>query len=553
MSTDLRAGRARRRLNATLLFVALLTLVGASLACTDNGSDPVVDDPPVVDPRSGGRLVVGVGSPLDDLVPGAREWTSSELQFARAVYDPLAVYDNNYELQPELAASITPNEDFTDWVIELREDVFFHDSTPLDATTVQKNLEAQRSSATNAALMRPIKSIYVTGPLTLHVAMRAPWSTFPHILTGQPGYVVASSVLDSPPDQARPIGTGPFVVQEWSPDAATVTKNSAYWRSDLPRLDMVDFRFIEEPGARTEALQLGRVDMILTDDPVAITELAVEAEAQQLQLVIDPEVEDPKLTVSFNVGRAPFLDPVARRAVALATDRSGFEPLRFEGLLAPARTAFIPQSLWYNDVPLEPHDVALSQAEQAKYLQTYGAPLSFTVAVPAEPIPMRFAAEWQRQLAVAGITVQIVPQSGDDVRAAAATGSYEAVMLPMWGRWHPDWYYPYFHRAEMTPVGAPGFNYPRFGTLGIDAALDLARRTSELADQVDQYRNVQDELAAGHAYMFLARLPRAVGAQSDVRDLTTWSTAAGPPGLAMTGGTISLSSVWLDRAEPLAE
>lgn len=553
MSIDLRAGSARRRIGAIAILVALLSgAVAAGAGCTDQTSSGTENAEPQPDARNGGRLVVGIASPLDDVVPATREWTPSELQFARAVYDSLAVYDDNYELRPELAQSITPNDDFTDWVIELRPDVYFHDGSPLDAALVQRNLEAQRQSPSAGPLMRPVKSIYVTGPLTVHVGMRSPWSTFPHLLTGQPGFIAANASLDADAHLAPPVGTGPFIAEEWSTGAARLRKNSAYWREDLPRLDEVDLRFIGEAHERAEALRAGRLDMILTDDPVDITALDDDA-IDDLQGVMDPEVEDPKLTVVFNVSQPPFLDPVARHAVWSATNRQGFDSLRYDDLLAPVRTPFSPQSLWYNDVPLAPHDVAQARTDAATYGEIYGAPLSFTLAVPAEPVPMRFAAEWQRQLTDAGISMQIVPQSRDEITSAASVGAFEAVMLPMWGNWHPDWYYPVLHRAEMAARGAPGSNYPRFGTLGIDSALDLARQSAELADQVDQYRNVQDELASGEAYLFLARLPNAVIAREDVRDLTAWSTAAGPPGLTMQGGTVSLQSVWLDRAERPAE
>jgi peptide/nickel transport system substrate-binding protein len=550
MSPVSSAPRARRSLRV-LALIAVFVAVAAGCSCTATG-DGDQDTAPVVDPRSGGRLVIGASSPLDDVTPAGREWTPSELQFARGVYDSLAVYDDFYELRPELAKAITPNEDFTDWEIELREDVVFHDGSPLDAAVVQQNLEAQRRSPYAGSLLTPVRSIYVTSPTTVHVRMRAPWSTFPHILTGQPGYIAAPATLADTSGTPRPVGTGPFIAGQLSPEAASLEKNSAYWRDDVPLLDGLEFRVIGDDQERSEALDAGRVDLILTDDP---TDLSPPAEpgAAPRQVVLDPEAEDPKLTIVVNTARTPFIDPVARNAVAVATDRTEMVPLRYEGLLAPARTPFIQQSLWYNDVALAPHDLDQARRDVARYQEIYGVPLAFTIAVPAEPIPMRFAAAWQRQLTDAGIVAQVEALPRDEVRDAAAIGAFDAVMLPMWGHWHPDWYYPALHRADMTPVGAYGANYPRSGSLGIDSALDLARKTAELGEQVDQYRNVQDELAAGQAYLFLARWPRAVVAKPDVRDLTVWSTAEGHPGLAMHEGTISLLGVWIDRPERPAE
>ena len=173
--------------------------------------------------------------------------------------------------------------------------------------------------------------------------------------------------------------------------------------------------------------------------------------------------------------------------------------------------------------------------------------------MPGQPVYLRIAAMWQRQLRDAGIAVTIQIMDETAVRAAAAVGDFEAAVLPMFGEWHPDSYYAALHRGQMTPVGAPGLNYPRFGTDAIDEALDTARKTGDLAAQVDAYRKVQDELGAGNAYLFLLRLPQVIAAQDDVKDLTAWTTASGAAGLGQERGTVSLTAVWLDRPDAAGE
>ena len=209
--------------------------------------------------------------------------------------------------------------------------------------------------------------------------------------------------------------------------------------------------------------------------------------------------------------------------------------------------------MWFIDQALQPRDVEQAKKDVERYEQIYGIPLAFTFDVPAQPVYLRFAAMWQRQLREAGIEVTIRVMEEPAVRAATEIGDFEAAALPMFGEWHPDSYYPALHRAQMTPVGAPGLNYPRFGTDGIDEALDDARKTGELATQVDAYRKVQNELAEGNAYLFLLRLPQAIAAQADVKDLTVWTTASGTAGLAQERGTVSLTYAWLDRPNAAGE
>ncbi len=528
-------------------------------ACTNpnesNATPPPSEAPTEAEtaPRNGGRLVLALESEPVDLDPAGSTWDASTRQIARAVFDRLAVYDEAYQLTPELARSIEPNSDFTEWAITLRRDVVFHDGQPVDAEAVKVNLEAQRQGPA-ADLLRPISSVFVTGPRTVNVRMRAPWSTFPHVLTTQVGFVASPISLFAADGGERPIGSGPFALAGREPaQSLRLTKNSAYWRDGLPRLDEIDARVIGDDDERADAVTTGRVDVALFDDPAHIAQLQQDVDDTGLQVFVDPEGEAPKLTVVLNSARAPFIDLAARQAVGFATDRVEMGDAGFDGLVKWVRGPFSDTSLWYNDPPVLPHDRTAAAERVAGFEESYGVPLTFTLLVPDQPVALRYAAIWQRQLAEAGIEVELRVLPVGEIEQAASIGGYDAAMLPMFGEWHPDLAYPSMHLAEMTPVGSPGPNYARSGSQVIDEALDAARATDELALQVDAYRAAQNDLVADGSYLFLVRLPAAVVAVADVRDLTRWTTTADVAGLAMEGGTVSLTEAWLDRPERTTE
>lgn len=544
--------RGGRALVLVLLGLLLVGLVGCS---SDPTAEPEPDPTPDESgPRNGGRLVVGLADDTANWNPASAPWNASEFEVGRAIYDRVAVYSESHELVPELAESIEPNRDLTEWTITLRPDIVFHDGSPLDGTVLKANLDAQQQSPVASALFTPVRSIFVTGPRTVKLSMKAPWSTFAHVLTTQIGFVASPATLTSPEGAARPVGTGPFSFSAATPgESVDVTKNSTYWRDGLPRLDEVSFRVIADGDERAQALAAGDVDMVLADDPATILDLREAAEQGTIDLLLDRNAEAPKLTIVFNTARPPFLDPVARRAVVAATDRTAMTAAGYDGVLVPAKGPVSDQSVWFIDQAYPPRDVDAAKSDAEVYAETYGMPLSFVLKVPNEPVFLRFAALWQQQLREATITMLIDIQDETQVRADATIGNFEAAMLPMFGEWHPDLYYPALHLGQMTPVGAPGLNLARFGTEALDEALDDARATSDLAAQVDAYRTVQNELAVGEAYLFLLRLPQAIAAQTDVRDLTGWSTASGVPGLAQERGTVSLTAVWLDRTPPAGE
>lgn len=528
-------------------------LVGVT-ACSSGGPSASPAAPaaeptaPARDPRAGGTLAMGIGADVTDLAPTGQPWTPAELQVARSVYDRLAVYDAGHQLQPQLASAFKPNTEHTEWTIELRPGITFHDGTPLDANAVRDNLEAQRASATWGPLLAPIRSVFVRGPLTVAVASAQPWSTFPHVLAGQVGYVAAPRALADPSLALAPVGTGPFVIDQVVPERAIgLRRNEAYWQAGQPLLDRVDLQLVADPAARAAAFEAGTLAVAQVDAPLDLGTLSREAAAGDIQLVLDREAEAPKLTVVLNTVRPPFVDVGARSAMDMGTDRQALARIGFDGVLRPAHGPVVDESVWFNGQPVNPRDDAAATREAVRYAERYGQPLAFSLLVPAEPVALRYAAAWQAQLARVGVQAEVVPLAVDEVARRTALGEFQAAMVPLFDTWHPDLWYPALHRSDLVNVGVAGTNLPRFGTEAIDEGLDAARATTDLALQVDHYRTVQAELLASDAYLFLVRLPRAVSAQTQVHDLTSWSTADGRPGLGTEGGTVSLAGVWLDR------
>jgi peptide/nickel transport system substrate-binding protein len=577
--------RGRGRLLALLVAAAL---VPTALACRGDGGSaapitaPAVEPAPsptsTTTPAHGGTLALGLDGPVlqaGDLDPTAGRWTTTELQLARLVYDRLAVYDAGHELQPQLAESIVPSDDLTTWTITLRPGIRFHDGSALDAEAVRANLDAQRASATFGPLLAPVVAVEVLDPLVVEVRARSPWSTFPHVLAAQPGYVAAPATLGAPvAGPLAAVGSGPFQlavpVQAAAPAAPTAPPDPAdpadlhlerfagYWLEDGAQADAVEVRFVTGSGARLADLADADLDVALFSEPLAIEEAGELAGAGDLELLLDPFAEPRKLTVVLESSQLPGLDPDARWAIGTATDRQALARVAAGGtegdpvdpagdVVRPAIGPVADESVFFNGDPPLPPDPQAALGGASTYAERYGEVLAITLLVPDDPLYLRVAQAWAAQLADAGIGVALEALPLAEVERRAAAGDFQAAMLPLFDEWHPDLWYPALHRSELTPVGVPGPNLARHGRAAIDEALDAARATGDLAVQVDQYRVVQAQVRASGAYLFTIRLPEAVVAGPQVRDLTTWTTASGRPGLATEGGTVALVGAWPDR------
>lgn len=535
--------------------VAVAVAMALSATACSSGSAPPPSDaqpdtaPSVPGPRTGGTLVMAIASDPSGWNPATDVWSTSATQVARAVFDQLAAYDENNQWRPQLAQSITPNVDFTDWTITLRDGPSFSDGTPVDAVAVRRNLEAQRSSPTAGPWFGLVSAVVVSDARTLHVTMKSPWSTFPQLLAGQPGFVAAPAMLDDPAGSARPIGSGPFTFRSWAPGTSlSVARNSSYWQAGQPRLDAIDFRVIPDAAARTDALLSGRVDVIASADATQLKRLGDEAAANRVQLVLDRIGEAPKLAIALNTVRFPFVDFLARQAITYATDRKQLSSIVYGGVFEPVTGPVGESSPWFSDQLPPPFDLGHARELVKQYEGFYGKPLTFTLGVPNRSSELALARLWQSQLALAGIAVDVVPTDPTQLEAATRAGDFTATLVEGFADYHPDLAYPVLHRSALVPLGQSGPNPTRFGTDAIDEALDAARATADLSKQVDAYRIVQNELVGGMPYVFLVAVAQGVAARTDVRDLTEWTTASGERGLGIVGGTISLSQVWIDRA-----
>jgi peptide/nickel transport system substrate-binding protein len=98
------------------------------------------------------------------------------------------------------------------------------------------------------------------------------------------GYMASvKNVADPTNGPKSPVGTGPFMFKDWVVnDHLTVVKNPNYWLKDkdgtqLPYLDEITFKPIDDVAAREEALRSGSADMMVTANGDTIAKFRTEA------------------------------------------------------------------------------------------------------------------------------------------------------------------------------------------------------------------------------------------------------------------------------------
>ncbi|MBE9508502.1 MAG: hypothetical protein IMY86_10675 [Chloroflexi bacterium] len=145
------------------------------------------------------------------------------------------------------------------------------------------------------------------------------------------GGVSADHLLNAEAAHRKPLGWGPFVVEEWvEGDQITLVRNPRYFRAaeGLPILDRVTFRFVPDLRQALDMLLGGECDLITQDlidggDPAP---LLAAADAGLVQLISSPSNQWEHLGFGIEpaswVTRPDFFGDVrVRQAVAQCIDR----------------------------------------------------------------------------------------------------------------------------------------------------------------------------------------------------------------------------------------
>lgn len=238
------------------------------------------------------------------------------------VYETLFLRDGQTnEIKPNLATSYS-NPDPNTWIIELRDDVYFHDGSKFNAEAVKFSYNRLRDpevAAPRASLLEPVDTIEVVDEYTVKITTKYPYGPFLAALTHSNSAIVSPASVKKYGDlMQNASGTGPFKVEKWDAgNQLTLVRNENYWGEEI-KIDKVIYKVVPEAATQIAMLETGEVDFI---DSVPSEHL--------MRLQANPEIEmeivegTPIRYLGFNFKREEFNNKTLRKAVAHAIDREG--------------------------------------------------------------------------------------------------------------------------------------------------------------------------------------------------------------------------------------
>ncbi len=330
--------------------------VGSLAGC---GAVPGKPDPNTPKVRGGVYSHGATGGGLKDTLEPYFPVTNPDIARCMQLYEPLLRWNANYEIEPSIAESVTPNADSTQWTIKLRQGVEFHNGKTVTAEDVMYSLatvtepKKTGSGGTEMATILELNNSKVVDPQTIVLQLNSPYAVLDQLLAE---YTVG--IIPTDFQVANPVGTGPFVHKSFVPGQLTrFTRNENYWDGPAWVDELIIYDFADD-AAKVNALLAGQVQSI--DNLPSYLAGTIERQGAS------PLVSDTGAWVPFTmrVDLKPFSDVRVRQALRLITDRQQMIDQALNGFGVIANDLYSPFDPAYaKDLPQRMQDI-----DQAKSL-----------------------------------------------------------------------------------------------------------------------------------------------------------------------------------------
>jgi peptide/nickel transport system substrate-binding protein len=352
--------------------MAAAILVASVAACSSSGSTAASGSSSSSN-AMGTKTLVVESTPLSPLTqtfnPFSATSTGYTLHSTNLYYEPLFFFNilnTNQAPVPMLATASSFSDGGKTLTLTTRSGVKWSDGKPFSAADVAFtfNLIAKNPALAQTGTPAPV-SATATGPDTVVLRFAAPQAGNLYNIGTQaivPQHVWQSVANPATFADANPVGTGPYVLDKFSPQGILLKANPLYWNKSQVHVPEVDFPSYVNNTAAEQALESGQVDWAgnyLTN--VQNVFVAKDPAHNKVWTADTPYMNSNNVvTLWLNTTKAPLTDPKVRQALSYAADRqqladqgeTGYElpATSSSGLLLPVDKSVL-QSQYANDLP----------------------------------------------------------------------------------------------------------------------------------------------------------------------------------------------------------
>lgn len=442
--------------------------------------------------QDGGVLRVGMNAPV--VLDPALHTNDPETALNRAIYDYLVEVRPDSTIAPNLAASWVISDDNLTYTFALVEGVTFHDGSALTSADVVYTFNRLKEVGSPAVNLLGEFDVSAPDANTVVFTLTAVNADFLYGVAARQALIIKdgaqepNTLIDGDNPYANFNGTGPFVLESYSPGARAVfVRNENYWQDGAPLLAGLEHVYIDDVVAQVDALLSGEVDFIFKTPIQQIDRLE---SAEGITVIQRATSQHPVIRLRTDAGFAGENVNV-RQALKHATDRTLLNDILLQGRgvvghndpIAPVFEFFYDSEL--EDTPYDPARACelLSEANIGTFEATLYAPNAFEYP--------DLAAVLQQMWAETGcINVDIQIREEGYYYDVSNPDNYFDVELGITGWGDRPTPQILLREAYIESGIATGFNETRFADPEVDALVAEASQTTDEAARREIYSQI---------------------------------------------------------------
>ena len=484
------------RKRTEVLFVAA---AAAALACACNEPVPApLASAGNASPARGGELHLASFADIKSLDPAVTSDTLTG-EAIELIFAGLVDFDDEGHVVPDLAERFERSDDGTVYRFFLRDDIYFHDGSPVTAAECKRSIERALSPDTPGSSSQffdriagfedytnrrapHLAGVVVEGERVLAIRLREPDAAFLPKFAMQMLRPVCPSAGDRYDDQWRPCGAGPFKLDAWDRGRSLrVVRFDKWWQPGKPWLDAITYSYSMALVTQRYKFEQGALDI---DRELTLPD-SYRFQGDPRWKPLGGYDTIPSINgEAMNVEMPPFDNVEVRRAVAAAIDRDELRMLKTTAII-PLYRVLVPV-LGGDDpnFPAQKHDYAAALEHMRRAGYPYdpktgegGWPKTIVYPVYKQGFYEYSAQVLQQQLAKIGIRIEIKVVSFPTQLTITKRRGTTAMSPQGWSQDYPDpsdFFEPIFSTSAINDEDSN--NYSFYSNPKLDDLIDRGRR-----------------------------------------------------------------------------
>lgn len=483
---------SKRRNSKKVLFISAIVLILSTLllGCTNESKENSTSN-------KDNKDMLTLAWPRDIGEMNPHVYNPSQLFATSMIYEPLVSYQDGGKLKPHLAESWEISKDGKEYTFNLRQDVKFSDGTSFNAEIVKKNFDTILKNVDLHSWLGFITKVDQTEVIdqnTFKLTLKEPYyPTIQELAVVRPVRFLGDAGFPKDGDTSKgvtkPVGTGPWILEEYKADEYAIFKrNENYW-GELPKVKKIKVKVIPDAETRVLAFEKGDLDLIYGEGAISLDAF------KQLETTgnYETSISDPVATrqLVMNTKKEQLSDLRVRQALQYGFNKKAMVDGVTSGLEEKADFILPTNFPYTSDIDVTPIDY---NVEKAKALldeagwklpkgknvrEKDGKPLEIELMYDsAESIQKAMAETLQSEWAALGVKLNIVGVELTVQIERFKANDFELNFFSNYGA-------PYDPHTFVNVVGSEGF--------GFNEAISSYPNRDELLKQIADVPGTTDE------------------------------------------------------------